>query len=306
MLDRQEKFIQNFPEICRYSCSKNNEVRNFNLFREEYFLTIKNFKIKLIEFVLIECQYCRWKRRLPGSFARKVFKKGLKASTLIAYSADKILSNYFFNLYASLWMVFSLVFLFSVILVIYKFYTEPILLADPEEVTVNDLKNSKYLGKIVKFKGFINYPLAFTLDQLQESRNGSVNLVSREVYLPIFNDKDPTHYILLRGGKVDVDKVLSKQGINDIALLENQEYEVIGKVENIALLTHPDLRKFYLEELPAAKSLTPASILVVSVGLKDLDTFLLENINYLGIVFGIFFTSMALQIYIDRKIAYKH
>ncbi|GIW57122.1 MAG: hypothetical protein KatS3mg083_067 [Candidatus Dojkabacteria bacterium] len=306
MIEKQEKFIQNFPEICMYSCSKNNEVRNFNLFREEYFLTIKNFRIKLLEFVRIECQYCKWRRRLPGSFARKVFKKGLRASTLIAYSADKILSNYVLNLYASLWIVFSLVFLFSVILVIYKFYTEPVLLSDPEEITVNDLKNSKYIGKIVKLKGLVNYPLAFTLDQLQENRNGSVNLVSREVYLPIFNDKDPTHYVLLRGGKLDVDKVLAKQGINDITSLENQEYEVIGKVENIDLLTHPDLRKFYLEELPSARSLTPASILVVSVGIKDLNTFLLENSNYVGIVFCIFLTSMALQIYIDRKIVYKH
>lgn len=306
MIEHNKKLVQNFPEICRYSCSKNNETRNFSLYKEEYFFHFHNINFKFGETVKVECQYCRWNATLPGSFAKKIFKKGLRAETLIRYSKDKLLTSIFLNFFASLWWVFSIVLLFIIMGVIYRFYTQPIILNEPEKIAFSDLKGGKYIGKIVEFSGTVDYPLAFTLDQIQENSNRKSTLISREVYIPVFSADDPTSYVLLRGGTKDTQKVLSMSGISNAELLKNQPYSVIGKVENIDVLRNEELRKYYLEDLPTSRSLTPTNIIISSVGLMPLNQFISQYTGIILLSFAFVFASTFSQIYIDRKIVNKY
>lgn len=305
MIRKETTIIQSFPEVCRYSCSRKNETRNFILSKECYVFEYWKIKFRFLESIKIECSNCHWKSSLPSSFAKKIFKHGLKANTLIRYSKDKFLSSRALNFYGNMWRVWAAILAIFLIIVIYKYYTQPIIIGTPREIAFDELKSGKTIGEIVKVSGKVDYTLSFTKDDLVENQKGDLSSISREVYLPIFSPTDPTEYIILKGGTNDVNNVLGRAGLTNQELLKNQDYTVTGRIEKIENIDNQELKDFYITELPKSKGLTPAKLIVNTVNIQTLSEFLLRFVIWFILILFLLGSSIYLQIYIDRKILNK-
>ncbi len=297
--------VQTFPEVCRYSCSQNGEVRNFDLYRKYYSLQIGKFNLKFFDSLNLHCQNCGWNSTIPGAFAKKVFKQGLKSNVLIRYAKNPILTSQFINLFGYLWRVWLVSLALLVLLIIFRFYSEPVIVSTPEVLTVDQAKSSKYINKIVKVEGVVDYPLALTKETEITQSNGETKLVAKEVYLPIFSQTDPSSFIVIRGGNEDLQKVLGRTGINNSDLLNNQQYSTTGVIQPIDKLENNDLKNFYLEELPKAKNLNPSTLLISSVGVISLESFLMRYASLTVTLILLLVLSVIVQVYIDRKIMLK-
>lgn len=303
--EKVTNLVQTFPEICRYSCSNNNEVRNFNLYRQYFHIQVGKINLKLFDSLKLDCQNCGWSASLPGSFAKQVFKQGLKSNVLIRYAKNPLLTSQIVNLLGYLWRVWLISLALLLVLVIFRFYLEPVIVEEPEVLTVDQAKSSKYLGKIVKVEGIVDYPLALTKETEISQSGGGTKSVAKEVYLPIFSKTDPTNFLVIRGGEDDVQKVLGRTAVNSADLLNNQEYSVTGEVQSIDTLMNEQLKTFYLEELPKSRNLNPNTLIINSTGLVTLQSFLMRYASLAMILVLLLLVSVIVQVYIDRKIAFK-
>jgi hypothetical protein len=305
IIQKKSILLNEFPEICKYSCSKNGELRKFGLYREYYEFKFWKISFKFLETIKVECQNCHWKARLPARIARKIFKKGLKANTLIRYSRDRILSSFILNYFADLWRIFGIGLMILLIFIGLKYYSENVYIGDIKTVTFNDLKGGRSIGQTVKITGKVDYTLALTKDDIEETRQGRVIVSTNEVYLPIFSPDEPNEYILLRGGPQDVQNVLGRQGVANPELLKGQDYAIIGKVQSIDFIDNEDIKKFYTEELPKSRASNPPTIVVDNIGLISLNDFLMRYLNYAIALVTLLVLTLILQIYIDRRVFYK-
>jgi len=303
---KKESIIsQTFPEVCSYSCSKNNEIRNFILYKENYLFEFWKIKYRFLHSIRVECSNCHWTAKLPSTFAKKIFRHGLRANTLIRYSQDKLLSSRLLNLIGNLWKVWTISLAVLIILFFFRFYSQPVIFSEPKTVSVEELQSGKYIGEIVKVNGKVDYALALTKDDLVENQRNELQSITREVYLPIFSENDSSQFVVLRGGPEDVSNVLGRVGLTDGSLIKNQNYSTTGKIEKIDSITNNELKDFFTAELPKAKSAAPAKVIINNVGLINIYDFLLQFLNYFLTIVTLLVVSIYIQLYIDKKIVNK-
>lgn len=300
-----EERLQDFNEICRYSCSRNGEVRTFNLFKTHYILTIWKFEFKVYRKIKIQCTNCGKTNFLPNSFAKTIFKNGLKSNLLLRFANDRVLSSWILNFLAKSWILFGILLVALSIFIGVRFFVEPVQTSDPVQVTFDELQGNENLGKIVKLKGKVDYTLAFTKDEIQTDNRGNVTLSSKEVYLPIFSEVDPLEFVVIKGGDNDLSNVLGRANINSSELLRNQDYEVTGKVETISNIQNERLRNFYLTELPKDGSLNTPQILINSSDIVSSNDFINRYLNLFLVLLVLTIAAVGLNVYIDRKITEK-
>lgn len=297
----QPNFIENCPV-----CSKQNEPRAYSYARTAFQLTLWKFQFKFYQRLKIKCLNCGKVNYLPASFARTVFKNGgLKTKLLLKYSNDRLISSWFANFIANSWKMFASLLAIFLIFVMFRYFYEPVLVGEAKEVTFNDLKGNSNLGKIVKVKGKVDYPLAFTTNELVSSSNGETSVSPREVYLPIFSEIDNADFAVIRGGQTDLSTVTGRVGITVPDLLKNQDYEVIGRVETIENIKIEQLKKYFSSDLPNTRALNKPQILINSAEVVTLQDFINRYISIATILLILTVSSVALQIYLDKKIKEK-
>ncbi len=298
---RVKKLVQIFPEKCIYSCSKSGEVRNFVLTREYYQITVLGKKFKFLEQVRIVCDNCGWKAKMPGNFAKKIFKKGLQSHLLLKYAKNPVVTSRILNLWGSLWRVWLATFAVLGIITVVSFYNNPIVITTPQEISMADALTSKYLGKVVTIKGKVDYSQA--LERTVYYKYNRDRVLSNEVYMPIFNNIGDLDFVLLQGGQSDWEKVRSRAGITNLDLLRNQDYTVTGKLQSISTLKNAELRSFFIEELPKSKNYNAPKLVVNSVNVEPIGKFAESFEAYYILSLVLLITSAAIQIYIDKKLA---
>jgi hypothetical protein len=300
---KQKKLVQVFPEVCVYSCSKSGEKRNFVMTHEYYECSWWKIKINLFESIKITCDSCHWNASIPGIFAKKVFKNGLKSHLVIRYSKSRIITSRLLNIWGSLWRVWLVTFGLVVIISAFRFYTEPVRTTTPKEISFEDVFDKKSMGKLVRLNGQVDYSLALLKDTyINDATN---RLVRQEVYLPLFSKTNPTDFVIIKGGTDDVQKVRAREGITNLELLKNQDYMITGRLETVETIANTDLSNFFGVEMPKARGLNVPKVVVNSADVKPLSGFLVEVAPYIGISAVFLISSIFLQIYIDRKLTYK-
>jgi hypothetical protein len=295
--------VQTFPEICRYSCSRNGEVREFSLLKEFYQIRVFKFKFKVFESVRIECNHCKWTASLPGGFAKRAFKDGLKSHFLIKYAKSRVVTSRLLNFYGSLWRIwiFSLGVVISITMI--RYFFEPIVAIEPKESTFVEAMSDSNNGNIIKTSGKVDYTLAF-IKELKD-RDNSSKAVDTEVYLPLFSKSNGEEFIVIRGGKADVSNVLARSNVTNYDLLRNQDYTVMGQLEPIEHLSNGTLKKFFTEELPQKRNVQPPKYIINAADIKTLPEFYNSISIYYYIFVFLLVTSTATQFYLDKLIVEK-
>jgi hypothetical protein len=186
-----------------------------------------------------------------------------------------------------------------------RFYIEPIVINTPSEITFNDLSGNKNLGQIVKIKGQVDYTLAYTKDVVVTDQRGNISLTSQEVFLPLFSPDDSQTFIVIQGGKKDLRNIASKIGVTDSALLKNQDYEVIGRIQTIDDINNKQLLGVFTENLPSIQSLNPPKILLNSAEIISINDFINRYTLMITVVLFLLISSTYLQFYIDRRLLEK-
>ncbi len=304
--NHKEILLQSFKSKCIYSCSRTNyEINDFQLSKVHYELKVWKFTLAFFHRLKIKCLNCKYTRYLPNSFAKLIFKNGLRTDLLLKFSNDRVLSSWILNFLAKFWLLFGFILIILLITVGIRFYIEPIQLSTPKLVAFNDLKGNSNLNQIVKIKGKVDYTLAFTKDEVLTNQRGAVILSSQEVFFPLFSTDDPLDFIIIRGGKTDVSNVLGRVGVTNSDLLKNQDYEVIGRVETIDKLSNEQLKTLLTNELPKTKTLNTPQVLLNSAEVLTLDSFINRYIQFLIIIMMLFILALALQFYIDHRLQEK-
>lgn len=292
--------IQTFPEVCLYSCSKNGEKRNFTMSREYYALHFWPFKAKYLESIRITCDECKWSAKFPATFAKKVFRHGIRSNLLIKYTKSKIITSRFLNFWGGLWRIWLLSLGLMLLIGVLRFYNEPIQVSNPKEIAFQDVYNGNNLGELVTIRGTVDYTLALSKEVYVDSESNT--LLEKQVYMPLFSQTNPNDFIVIKGGKDDVEKVQSRQNVSNQELLRNQEYTITGRLESISNLTNSHLQIYFNEELPKARLLNAPQVMINSADVKTLSEW---GMNFVGTgIFLIFclLSSIYVQIFIDKKI----
>ncbi len=300
-ITKQKKLIQVFPEVCKYSCSKNGEKRNFIMVREFYEFSWGRIKFKVLESVRITCDNCDWTTIFPAIFARKVFKFGVKSHLLINYSKSRIITSRILNIWAGLWRIWLVTIGSLFIIIIIRFYSEPIKLNQPSVVGFQDLYSKNNLGRLITVSGKVDYTLAFTKEVYVDKLNDK--LLRTEVYLPLFSVSNPNDFVVIKGGKDDIDKVQSRVAITNTSLLKNQDYTVTGRLETIESLSNSSLVSFFTDELPKARAMTAPQVMVNSADVQNFSDFGKQFLPFLILVAAFLASSIYCQAFIDKKIS---
>jgi hypothetical protein len=296
---REKKLIQVFPEVCKYSCSKHGEERNFVLIREYYLLQIYKFKFRLWESVSITCDNCHWTSRIPAIFAKKVFKNGLKSHLLITYAKSRIVTSRILNTWGATWRIWLLTFGVLALLTIFRFTAEPVQISEPVKVSFADILSQDNLGKIVEISGKVDYTLSFA--RKIYIQNEIYTLLESEVYFPMFAN-DNLDFVVIKGGAENLNTVTSSLGGTNYDSLKNQDYTVIGRLETLSNLENQDLVRFFRDELPQRKSLNTPKLIINAADIKTLRQFADEFAPYYAFVMLFLTSSIFIQIFIDRKV----
>jgi hypothetical protein len=305
VVEKQSRLIQTFPEVCRYSCSKGtDESRTFELTREYYLLTLFNkFSFKFFESVAIKCTNCNWKSKLPANFAKKVFKKGLNSHLLIRYAQSRVISSRPLNYWGDLWRIWLISFGFLLAFTILRMSTEPILYSQPKEVIFDDLYNQENAGKVVQVSGKADYSLAVTKDIILNGKTSKV--IGQEVYIPLFSKTNTSDFILIKGGTDDLIKVNGRAGVTNLELIKNQDYTIIGSVDDMASVKNEEIISYFTSQIPKKKGYNVPKIVVNSADLITFKSFALRLIPYYIFILFCLISAICVQIYIDKKIALK-
>lgn len=294
---KRRLLIQEFPEVCAYSCSKNHEIRTFTLLKEFYELRIFSLTFRFFELIRVQCRNCRWHSTLPGSFAKKAFKKGLKSHQLVEYAHNKIISSRILHIYAGLWRVWIGTLSILFVITIFRLYYEPVIVTEPRNVTFAEAKLSENSGKLVTINGKVDYTLAL----LKETKTkDNITTLKTEVFLPFFSKNGSDDFMVIRGGKTDVDNVLSRENITNYDLLKNQDYTVTARVEEINSMANENLKNFFLNEMPQKRNLQTPKVLLNSADVLTLPQFYNSLSLYFYVVIFLLVTSTVIQFYLDR------
>ncbi len=294
--------LQVFPEVCKYSCSGNNEQRNFVLVKKYYELKLLSFSIKVMPSIELRCDNCGWKARYGDRFARKIFKNGLSSHLLILFSKNRLYTSNIANFWASLWLLWTICLGIAAIITVVRFNLEPVE-RQVEEVSVANVLNNKYIGEIVTLKGRTNYTDAFIKQDYKDERYQE--LVKQEVYLPIYSEDNPRDFLLLKGGESDTHNALEKKQVEDPDLLADQKYEVTGRIELFQNISDESIRTYFSEELPKTKNRNPPKLIINSSDLKTTEEFFSQFIPYFVVIIIFLTTSLLVQIKIDKLITQK-
>jgi hypothetical protein len=297
---KEKKLIQVFPEVCKYSCSKDNEKRNFIMTREYYEIKWGKISIKFLESIRLTCDNCQWTRRFPGSFAKKVFKNGVKSHLLIRYSKSPIITSRLLNFWGSLWRIWLVSIGLILMIMIFRFYTEPVQVSTPKEIAFQDLYNGANIGELVTVKGKVDYTYALSKEVFTNNSNNT--LVEEQVYLPLFSTSNINDFVVIKGGKEDVEKVRSRQGVSNHELLKNQDYTVTGRLESIGDLKNENLAAFFKEELPKAKSINVPQVLINSADVKTLREWAMGFVYIALLMLFCFGSAVYMQAFIDKRL----
>jgi hypothetical protein len=301
-LKKVTNLVQVFPEVCKYSCSKSGERRNFGLLREYYVIRIKQKEFKVFESIKLICDHCGWNARIPTGFAKKAFKNGLKSNLLIEYSKNRIITSRALNFYASLWRVSLISFAILLSLSIIKFYTEPINKGNVKEISFEQAFTKDNLGKIVKISGKVDYTLA--LIKTSHLKGDPSKIVKEEVYMPLFPEDRQDEFIVMRGGSEDYSGVIARKDITNPEVLRGQNYTIVGKLELIDELQNPDLRRYFNEELPIKRNYKIPKLMISNSDLQSIAGFIRGLVPYYIVVLALFLSSLYVQYHIDKKILY--
>lgn len=300
-----EEPLQDFKEVCLYSCSKDGGIRDFKIFRTYYLLKLWKIELKAYRRLKIQCQNCGKTSYLPQSIAKNIFKNGLNSRLLLKFSNDRILNSWSLNFIAKLWILLGLILVTYSIFIGIRFYSEPVLIGSPTEISYSDLQGNTYQGKIVKVKGKVDYTLAYTKDEIETNPKGNIILKSQEAYLPLFSDNDQLNFVVIRGGKIELANIQSNIGTTKTENLKNQDYEVIGRVELISNIKNEELRQYYMKDLPSDKNLNPPQVLINSADLVDINTFINRYSTLFIVLLILTILSVGIEFYIDIKIREK-
>jgi hypothetical protein len=300
----EKKLEQVFPEICKYSCSKNGEVRNFVLVRDAHKASLFKYSFSLFEGIRITCDNCAWTSRMPASFAKKAFKHGLKSHLLIEYSKNKLITSWGLNFWASLWRVWMISFGVLIITTILQFRSQPVLIGSPKSISFEDAFKGENIGKIVKINGVVDYTAALSKEDYI-TKEGAKKLLGKEVYLPFFSKTKITDFFVIKGGEQQVNDVNSRINIRNYELLRNQDYTITGRLESLNTFDNADLQQFFLIDFPREKKLNTPEIVINSADLKTLKTFASIFIPFYLLLVILLASSVSLQVYIDKKIISK-
>lgn len=303
LLTKLSKPVQVFPEICKYSCSKNGEARNFSITREYYEIRFLFLKFRIFESLIITCEYCGWKSRLPAIFAKKVFKNGLHSNLLIHYAKSKIISSRLLNILAASWKMWVVFLGVLISITIIQFKTDPISFGKPKRATFEDTLNKDNLGKIVEIEGTVDYSLSLIKDIYKNS--STEELIDRQPFIPFYSLKKPSDFLVIKGGPKELSNIYSKSQLTNQGLLQNQNYIVVGRVELISSLKNADLNQYFLDELPKAKNLNKPQVVINAYRYKTFKSFIFSFLKYYVLFISLIISSIALQIYIDKKIQLK-
>lgn len=294
--------LKNFESECKFSCSQNGEVREFSLFKESYHFHFWFLKLKFRQSIGVKCHNCGWSSKLPYSFAKKAFKNGIKAETLLNYAHNKVITSRPLNFFGDLWQVWIWVVSFLIVLTLLKYYSEPVMMKTPREVSFEDILKVENQGKIVKVRGKVDYALAFTKETIEPGKEA---IVRSEVYMPFFAKNGGTEFLVIRGGASDVEKVNARANVTNYELLTDQDYEIIGKLDPLETLKNRDLRSFFTEELPQKRNLNAPKFVINSADIVTLAEFYNQVVPYYYIFLTLLVSSTAVQFYIDKRLTEK-
>jgi hypothetical protein len=204
------------------------------------------------------------------------------------------------NILGGLWRVWLVCFGFLFIVVILRFYTEPVKLNKPTVVNFQDLFSKNNIGKLVTVSGKVDYTLALSKEIYVNNLNSK--LLHTEVYLPLFSVSSPNDFVVIRGGQEDVEKVKSRSAITNPELLKNQDYSITGRLEPISNLSNSNLTSFFSDELPKARAMSVPTLIINSAEVISVQEFGKEFVPVASVLLVLLMSSMYLQLYIDKKI----
>lgn len=300
IINKVKKLVQSFPGACPH-CSKNGDIKNFDLYREYYELKVGAINLKFFDNTTTYCRSCSWYASLPEIVSRKIFKRGINPQNLLNFSKNLILRSWLITHYATLWNTVLILLVILTGFIIFRYFTDSVIISEPQRISVEESRSVKYQGQIVTVYGIVDYTESYAKITTTE-KNGVITESYEEIYLPLYKNGDQNEYILIRGGSTEIAKIRSRESLRSDELLKNQSFELTGRLEKIESIVNKDVIEKFTTELANKNGISPTSTVINSTRNITIENFISQFINSYLILVSVFVTSLFLQIYIDKKI----
>lgn len=301
---KHKKLIQVFPAVCKYSCSKHNEVRNFILIHEYSEVRVLFFKLKFFEQLKIICDNCGWSKIFPAKFGKKAFHKGINANLLMDYAGSHLVTNRFAIFWASLWKYFLFLLGVFVIFLGARARFENVRIGSPKDIDYTQIYRDENQGKLVRVRGKLNF-VEGRLNTIANPDN-PLEIYEQIPYIPLYSpyEAEKKDFVIVKGGSVLRNEASIRTNINSVdeGIVD---YNVIGILRPLDSVIQGELRNYFVSDLPEMSNSSVPEILLDASDYQDITEFLRPFILAGVLITCALVSSIMLQLYFDRKFIIK-